>query len=150
MHPDRPLACRLYPLARWVDADGAESFGLLEPHPQTAGIYGRAGVVADYLEAQGLAPYFAMGDRYGEIYDRMARVLERLAPEEHAQRGERRAEMDELSVGAAVSPLMDVDATVTAYCQERGLPVPADLDALVDLHLRAVGAWLDGLETRPG
>ncbi len=53
VHPDRPLACRLYPLARWVDPDGNESFGHLEPHPQTAGVYGDKGTVADYLAAQG-------------------------------------------------------------------------------------------------
>jgi hypothetical protein len=148
VHPDRPLACRLYPLARWTQADGAETFGLLEPHPQTAGTYGRAGVVADYLDAQGLAPYFAMADRYGEVHRRMASVLERVAPEEHARSAERRADMDELDAGAGVSSLMDLDATVTTYCQERALPVPTDVDALVDLHVRAVGVWLDGLEAR--
>lgn len=150
MHPDRPLACRLYPLARWTHADGTEAFGLLEPHPRTAGTYGGAGVVADYLDAQGLAPYFAMADRYGEVHQRMASVLERVAPEEHARGAERRADMDELDVGAGAAALMDVDATVTAYCRDRSLPVPADLDALVDLHVRAIGAWLDELEARVG
>jgi hypothetical protein len=28
------------------------------------------------------------------------------------------------------------------------LPVPTDLDALVDLHLNAIGAWLDALEAQ--
>jgi Fe-S-cluster containining protein len=36
VHPDRPLACRIYPLARWALADGEESFGHLSPHPQTS------------------------------------------------------------------------------------------------------------------
>ena len=62
VHPDRPLACRIYPLARWVAPDGDESFGHLEPHPQTAGIYGTKGTVDDYLTSQGLPPYFAMGE----------------------------------------------------------------------------------------
>src|ERR1019366_8586782 len=48
VHPDRPLACRLYPLARWVDPDGRESFGHLTPHPKTEGIYGTGGAGADY------------------------------------------------------------------------------------------------------
>ena len=77
VHPDRPLACRIYPLARWVSPEGDESFGNLQPHPQTAGVYGTSGTVADYLAAQGLAPYFAMGDRYGELYDRMVAIMER-------------------------------------------------------------------------
>jgi hypothetical protein len=50
VHPDRPLACRLYPLARWVDADGTECFGHLTPHPKTEGIYGTSATVADYLD----------------------------------------------------------------------------------------------------
>jgi len=103
VHPDRPLACRIYPLARWVDPDGNESFGHLEPHPQTAGVYGDRGTVADYLEAQGLAPYFAMGDRYGVVYERMVDLLERMAPAESERRAERRAEIDEMDAGAVAS-----------------------------------------------
>ena len=38
VHPDRPLACRIYPLARWVSPDGVESFGHLTPHPKTEGV----------------------------------------------------------------------------------------------------------------
>ena len=148
VHPDRPLACRLYPLARWVAADGTESFGHLAPHPETAGVYGTAGTVADFLESQGLAPFFSMGDRYGEVYERMVAVLQRAAPDEHARRGDRREEIDEMNVGSVASSLLDVDATVGAYCRERALPIPEDVEALVELHLAAVTAWLDDLEAR--
>ena len=150
VHPDRPLVCRLYPLARWVDPDGNESFGHLQPHPQTAGIYGTQGVVNDYLTSQGTAPYFAMGDRYGELYDRMVAVLARLAPDEADRVGDRRAEIDEMDVGTLASTFADIDATVAAYCRERGLPVPVDVEALVELHIRAVDAWLETLETGAG
>lgn len=150
MHPDRPLACRLYPLARWISPEGDESFGHLEPHPQTAGVYGTNGTVNDFLTAQGLPPYFAMGDRYGELYDRMVAIMERLDPtEDMERRAERRAEIDELDAGTMATAWLDIDATVGAYCRERGLTVPTDIDALVDLHLKAVGAWLDTLEARP-
>jgi uncharacterized protein len=148
VHPDRPLACRIYPLARWVDPHSNESFGHIEPHPQTAGVYGSAGTVDDYLTAQGLPPYFAMGDRYGELYERMVGLLERVDPDEAERRGERRAEIDEMDAGSLASSFMDVDATVGAYCRERSLPVPTDVEALIDTHLRAVNAWLDDLETR--
>jgi Fe-S-cluster containining protein len=148
VHPDRPLACRLYPLARWVDPEGHESFGHLEPHPETAGVYGEAGTVADYLAAQGVAPYFAMGDRYGVVYERMVAVLERLAPDELERRSERRAAIDEMDAGSVASSMMDIDATVGAYCRAQGRPVPAEIEALVDLHLQALGAWLDELEAR--
>jgi Fe-S-cluster containining protein len=148
VHPDRPLACRIYPLARWVDPDGNESFGHLEPHPQTAGVYGDKGTVADYLTAQGLAPYFAMGDRYGAVYERMVDLLERLAPAESERRAERRAEVDEMDAGAVATSFFDVDATVADYCRARNLPVPTEVDALIDLHISAIGAWLDELEAR--
>jgi Fe-S-cluster containining protein len=151
VHPDRPLACRIYPLARWIAPDGDESFGHLEPHPQTAGIYGSRGTVNDYLTSQGLAPYFAMADRYGELYDRMVAVMERFDPEENVdRRTERRAEIDELDAGTLATAWFDIDGTVGGYCRDRGLPVPTDIDALVDLHLKAVGAWLDALETQLG
>jgi Fe-S-cluster containining protein len=150
VHPDRPLACRLYPLARWVDPDGDESFGHLEPHPQTAGIYGTKGTVADYLGAQQTADFFTMGDRYGVLYDRMVAVMERLDPDESERRAERRAEIDELDAGALASPWMDIDATVAAWCRERDVVVPTEVEALVELHLHAVGEWLDALERRLG
>ncbi|HKA26286.1 MAG TPA: YkgJ family cysteine cluster protein [Gaiellaceae bacterium] len=148
VHPDRPLACRIYPLARWVDPYGNESFGHLTPHPQTAGVYGDKGTVADYLAAQGLAPYFAMGDRYGAVYERMVGLLERLAPAESERRAERRAEVDEMDAGAVATSFFDVDATVADYCRVRNLAVPTEVDALIDLHLSAIGAWLDELEAR--
>jgi hypothetical protein len=46
------------------------------------------------------------------------------------------------------SAWLDVDASVGAYCRERALAVPVDVDALVDVHLKALGAWLDALEAR--
>ena len=149
VHPDRPLACRIYPLARWVAPDGDESFGHLQPHPQTAGLYGTRGTVDDYLTSQGLAPYFAMSERYGELYDRMVAIMERLDPDEDTdRRTERRADVDEMDAGTLATQWFDIDAAVGAYCRERGLSVPAEIDALVDLHLAAVGAWLDALEAQ--
>lgn len=106
-------------------------------------------VVQKAIESQGLAAYFAMGDRYGELYERMVDLLGRLDPEEEERRDERRAELDEMDPGFVGSSWLDVDATVAAYCSARGLPVPTDVDQIIDLHIRAVGAWLDALEARP-
>ena len=151
VHPDRPLACRIYPLARWVAPDGDESFGHLAPHPQTAGIYGIHGSVDDYLTSQGLGPYFAMADRYGALYDRMVAVMERLDPSEDVdRRAEHRAEIDELDAGTLATAWFDLDATVGTYCRERGLPIPVEIEALVDLHLTAIDAWLEHLEAQLG
>jgi len=149
VHPDRPLACRLYPLARWISPEGDESFGHLTPHPQTAGVYGTAGTVDDFLSAQGLPQYFAMAERYGELYDRMVSVIERLDPAEDVdRRAERRAEIDELDGGTLASAWFDVDTTVGIFCRAQGIVVPTDVDALVDLHLKAIGAWLDTFEAQ--
>jgi hypothetical protein len=53
-----------------------------------------------------------------------------------------------VDIGTLATSWFDVDATVDAYCRERALPIPTDVDALVDLHLKAVGAWLDTLEAQ--
>jgi len=141
VHPDRPLACRLYPLGRNIDAQGRERFGHLPPHPQTAGVYGRDGTVGDYLSRQGVEPYFAVGARYAGLYQRMVAVLARLAE------GGVEAEAAAAPGMGPASPWLDVDATVAAYCRERDLAPPATLEEAVDLHIRAVDAWLEGLAT---
>jgi hypothetical protein len=142
VHPDRPLACRLYPFARYVDPDGHESFGHLTPHPKTAGIYGTSAAVADYLENQGAAPFFAMGDRYGAVYQRMVDRLESLDPDELQRRPSRRADVDETQSGAAASPWIDIDKTVAEFCKENRRPVPDDVDGAVAVHIEAIDAWL--------
>jgi hypothetical protein len=69
------------------------------------------------------------------------------------RRAERRAEIDELDAGTLATAWFDIDATVSAYCRDYTLPIPTDVDALVDLHLKAIGAWPDtldaGLEASP-
>ena len=42
---------------------------------------GRTGPSADFLESQGVAPYFEWSDRYGRVYHRMMALLERLGIE---------------------------------------------------------------------
>ena len=145
VHPDRPLACRIYPLARWTSPEGEESFGHLRPQPQTEGVYGAAGTVGQYLDAQGLAPYFAMAHRYGELYDRLLAALQQRDADEAERRAERRAEFDEWNAGTLSTPFLDVDATVGQYCAERGIAVPRDVEALIELHIRAVDAWITRL-----
>src|SRR5262249_1060339 len=112
------------------------------------GVYGDEGTVADYLAAQGLAPYFAMGDRYGALYERMVALLERLEPDESERRAERCAEVNEMEAGSVATSFFDVDATVGEHCRAPDLAVPVDIDALIDLHIRAVNAWLDDVESR--
>lgn len=146
MHPDRPLVCRIYPLARWDAPDGRELFGHLEPHPETEGVYGQDGTVGAFLSEQGLEPYFAMSARYSELYNRMTAVLERVAPEEAEHRDERRVAIDAMAEGTLASRISDVDDTVRTFSEPRGIPIPEDVDSLIDLHIRAVNGWLDEVE----
>jgi Fe-S-cluster containining protein len=145
VHPDRPLACRIYPLARWVAADGEETFGHMTPHPQTAGVYGKAGTVQGYLDDQGLAPFFDMSERYGKLYQRMVDVLEKLDPDELDRRPERRAAVDELAAGTIASMWVDIEATIADSSTSIGDEV--SIDKAIDRHIKAIEAWLGELES---
>lgn len=139
VHPARPLACRIYPLARWVEADGAESFGHLAPHPQTDGVYGRGGIVQDYLDHQDVAPFFALSDRYGALYQRMVALLDKIDSAELDKRADNRAAIDNLPAGSMVSLWTDIDATIASI----GEIPPSEFDQAISLHISAIEMWLE-------
>jgi Fe-S-cluster containining protein len=78
VHADRPLVCRLYPLGRRIDAEGAETFHHATPHPQTAGVYSERGTVQSYLDSQGAAPFLAAADAYLAVFERLFKRIEAL------------------------------------------------------------------------
>jgi Fe-S-cluster containining protein len=149
VHPDRPLACRIYPLARWVSPDGAESFGHLTPHPKTEGVYGKSGTVQDYLDHQQLAPFFEMSERYGKLYQRMIDMLEKLDSDELDRRPERRAAIDELPAGTLASVWVDIDATIAASGPPRNEDL-VGIDESVDYHIKAIEVWIDSFGAPSG
>ncbi|OZC01703.1 YkgJ family cysteine cluster protein [Rubricoccus marinus] len=127
VHAGRPIACRLYPLAWFGVGTPREAFGELSPHPQTHGEYGADGTVADYLRDQGTAPYESAIERYAQVLWRLQQALD-----------------DEGGTHPGDPPHMtDVDAAVRADCDARGVPVPDDVEARVDLHLAILHRWLD-------
>ena len=126
VHSGRPLPCRLYPLGWGGEPNGDESFYELSAHPQSAGVYGTDGTVADYLASQGTAPYERASWRYAEVLRRL-----HLA-----------ADADGPDPGAPPS-ITDVDEAVRHHCEQRGEPIPDDVEARVDLHLALLHAWLD-------
>ncbi len=63
VHAARPLACRLYPLAIHRQGD-ITTYSRLEPRPQSPGIYGDSGTVADFIAGQGVAEYREMLEAY--------------------------------------------------------------------------------------
>jgi Fe-S-cluster containining protein len=63
VHRGRPLACRVYPLG--LERDGTEErFVGLEPAAGSAGIYGDAGSVGEFLAAQGIDERLTLNERY--------------------------------------------------------------------------------------
>src|SRR5260221_1154880 len=96
VHADRPLACRLYPLGRIVGANGVEYFVEVEPHPETASVYGTDGTVSDYVTTQGIDAYTRAADLYHEVLVKVAHALDAVegsvellagAAETHARQG---------------------------------------------------------------
>lgn len=181
VHARRPLVCRLYPLGRKTDGEGRESFAMYAPQPDCEALIGRDGTVAEFLESQGVGPYFVWSRHYGEIYRRMIELLGRAEPDpelgqegepeaeqstaagmEPSQRGELRARSDtgaeaEPETGPTEEPApaphlstwQDIDASLAEYCAAKGLIPPADIEAAVDLHIRAMEEWLEALEGKP-
>jgi uncharacterized protein len=147
VHPDRPLACRIYPLARWVSSDGTESFGHLTPHTETEGVYGKSETVQDYLDHQQLAPFFEKSERYGKLYQRMVDALEKLDPDELDRRPDRRAAVDELPAGTLASIWVDIDATI-ADGNRSSRDQYAGVDRAVDTHIEIIETWINSLEAR--
>lgn len=183
VHARRPLVCRLYPLGRKTDAEGRESFAMYATQPDCEAVIGREGTIAEFLESQGVEPYFVWSRHYGEIYRRMIELLGRLEPDpelgqegepeegqattagmEPNQRGELRAgsqkraetkpETGPTDEPAPVpvthlSPWQDIDASLAEYCAAKGITPPEDIDAAIDLHIRAMEEWLEALEGKP-
>jgi Fe-S-cluster containining protein len=144
VHSGRPLACRLYPLGRQVAPDGEERFAELEPHPQSAGVYGGPGTVDDYLRSQDVEAFHRAAARYATVFRRMLAVLAC-----RKDLGEVRDESND-AMGRPPLPeddaLLDVDAVVARHCAERGIAVPSELEDRISIHLEALGALLDEME----
>lgn len=144
VYPDRPLVCRLYPLGRRVTTAGDEWFTELAPHPQTAGLYGTAGPVAEYLTAQGAEPYIEAVDRYLNLLGQMAAVLSKHVKEEGIRQEIEQAINHVIATDDAQAPVwLDMDPVVQEHCRAEDHPVPSDLSVRTDLHIRAIRRWLE-------
>jgi Fe-S-cluster containining protein len=152
VHPRRPLVCRLYPLGRAIDGTGEERFALFPKQADCEAEYGGDGAVGSFLGSQGVEPYFEWSRLYGALYGRMVGLLDRLgvegkveAPAEGAG-----AAPDGEPDRAPLSSWQDVEASLAGYCSAKGIAVPAGIEDAIVLHLRAMGEWLDELESRSG
>jgi Fe-S-cluster containining protein len=146
VHADRPLVCRIYPLGWFRDGAGNETFGQVEGHPESKGVYGTDGTVAEYCASQGLEEYLRRAREYIALHDRLLAVLQRESTDEPAiDLAKPRSEIDHLTPGELASRWLDVDSVVTAYCRSHDRPVPTDIDGMIDLHQRALQEWAEGL-----
>jgi len=166
VHKRRPLVCRLYPLGRSSDETGVERFAVFPRQSDCEAEFGSDGTVGSFLESQGVGPCLGWSRRYGELYRRMIGILDRLGVE-----GEIEGRMAEAGTGdaaateppadledggpeaaaphlAPLSAWQDIDASLADYCAAKGLAVPAGIEDAIDLHLRAMGEWLNDLESR--
>jgi uncharacterized protein len=128
VHTDRPLVCRLYPLARHVDLDGIEYYTVLEGHPLSEGEFTKEGTIADFLDAQGAKPYMSAHDSYFQWLDWAHKKLD-LALE---------ASVLKRSEGADGLDLLDMDSMITRYCATTGKAEPDNIDDRLQLHLQAL------------
>ncbi len=135
VHSGRPLACRLYPLDRYVTPEGEEGFVDLSPHPDSTGIYGEYGTIASWIEQQGAAPYMDAAARYAVV---ARRLFERLNEADGGTEAFAEVVSTETTIA---SEWLDVDAVVEEACAERDVPVPTLLEARIALHLAALESW---------
>lgn len=144
VHPDRPLVCRLYPLARHIDESEVETFTESAPHPETEGLYGTAACVADFLQEQAVGEFIDAADRYREIVGKLLWIVSKGIGDAGdvssslAEAG--RAPTDES--GAGVPEILDLDRTVEAFCRRHRRLVPADPRDRMLVHLEAIEAWI--------
>jgi Fe-S-cluster containining protein len=134
IHPDRPLVCRLYPLGREVSADAVERFVHLRPHPRSAGVYTREGTIAEFLASGGAAPYLEAADEYSAWLRRALTLLESGASAHHSR-----------PAGGGVD-LLEMDTAVKAYCSEKHIPEPRDIEERKAIHLLYLHEALDPKE----
>jgi Fe-S-cluster containining protein len=98
VHRGRPLACRLYPLGiEHIGAANGENFVMLEPAKGSLGVYGIAGTVNDFVEAEGVGVYLQANARYASLLavfrERIAATVDfdRVEPREFRRRAVREA-----------------------------------------------------------
>ncbi len=151
VHPDRPLVCRLYPLARHVNTAGAERFACLLPRPGSAGEYGCDGSLEAFLEANQTGPFLAQADAWLALFARAWRLFEALLCADSLLAA-LASDIRLLLLDGHPPPqsrLLDPDPVAGAHCAARGLVLPGDPEEKTALHREALGLWLDGLGQGP-
>jgi len=145
VHADRPLVCRLFPLGQIIDSRGAARYASMPLHPDCLGLFDTDGTVESYLESQGARPYFRYDEVYSAIYKKIIGKLTGVKPT--ADRMGLAADPAEVNSDAAapgglLSSWLDIDASVSGCCRQKGRVKPENLDEVISLHIEALEEWI--------
>jgi hypothetical protein len=116
-------------------------FALLTPHPESLGVYGTpatlkpSDTVASFLDAQGIEAYHRANKRYVELLTRLFSLIVMQVNETFTESAET------ICSASEIAAWFDVDTVVESYCFKENIPIPRDLDAQVELHIRAMEEW---------
>ncbi|MES9994567.1 YkgJ family cysteine cluster protein [Desulfovibrio aminophilus] len=145
-HPDRPLVCRLYPLARHRTTTGGERFACLLPRPGSTGAYGPDGMIEDYLAANDAATFLEEADAWLALFSRAWGLFETLLGVDPLLAA-LASDIRLLVLDGHAPPrsrLLDPDVLANGLCAARGLPLPKAPEEKTRLHREAVDQWLNG------
>lgn len=134
VHSDRPLVCRLYPLARHVGEKGEEWFSELEPEVSCKGHYLSVGTIADYLAEQDGIAYIQAANIYLNLLWELMSALE--------TRQQNDAETCPIEEEMTPENWMDMDEAVKSYCLRHGMEVPRTINEKMRLHIEALRKWI--------
>ncbi|TLU82043.1 MAG: YkgJ family cysteine cluster protein [Chlorobium sp.] len=140
IHRDRPLVCRLYPLARHVNDRDIEWFSEMERERECRGVCGTAATIEEYLDEQDTCNYIQTANRYLKVLWEMMHVLDESRasennPDEPDENGAMENQPDENTVWT------DMDAAVKKYCMETRSAVPSSIEEKMRMHLDALLLW---------
>ncbi len=142
VHPDRPLVCRLYPLGRRLSAKGVEYYTRLTPHPESEGVFGDSGTIADFLATQDATEFVAAADQYLELFYRMYDAMwqqEELQALDTDSLAESSVQIPE----AVLQEWLDLDAAISRYCSEHKLIEPLAMPERLTLHIKVIESLLE-------
>jgi Fe-S-cluster containining protein len=146
VYSDRPLVCRLYPLGRYVSADGHESFKRAKLVEKCQGRVIQEGTIETYLRSQNVESYLKAADLYLGLFARLATALRNSFSHEgvvvlpewiHVSPG------DDLPV--PLPDLLDVDKIIG----ETGgscISVQGDPFEKMLIHIKIIEEWFENLQ----
>ena len=140
VHSDRPLVCRLYPLARHVNDSSEEWFSELQPEERCKGEYGGEATIENYLEEQDAEKYMLAADNYLKLLWEMMNVAESSSTNDELPEQQECADSEDDNLPEN-DEWMDMDAAVRAYCKTTQTFFPDTVEEKMRMHLDALHRW---------